>query len=128
MKSGPVDGETLEALRLREEDLWIAETRFDNELMDRRFAPDFFEFGRSGRVYAREEMMFQPGQFDTIDATLPLADFSARWLSDDVVQVTYVSEVRYDTEILRGRRSSLWSLLNGRWRLRFHQGTPIPDE
>ena len=72
--------------------------------------------------------MFQPGQFDTIDATIPLAEFPARWLADDLVQVTYVSGVRYDSKVLCGRRSSLWSQMNGRWRLRFHQGTPITDE
>ena len=33
MKSGPVEGEALEALRLREEDLWTSETRFDNEFV-----------------------------------------------------------------------------------------------
>ncbi len=42
----PDDIETLTRL---EESLWRAETRYDPVLMDRIFADDFFEFGRSGR-------------------------------------------------------------------------------
>lgn len=34
-----------------EEAMWRAETRFDLNFQRTRFAQDFFEFGRSGRVY-----------------------------------------------------------------------------
>lgn len=112
-------------IRHLEESLWRAETRFDTELMEETFAPDFIEFGRSGRTYSRREMLFDEGEYQEIKATLPLPDFHARHLTDDVVQVTYVSEVDYDGEVLRGNRSSIWSRLDGAWRLRFHQGTPI---
>jgi hypothetical protein len=36
-------------LRKLEETLWLSETRSDNNLMGQTFAPDFLEFGRSGR-------------------------------------------------------------------------------
>lgn len=118
--------EDLDTIRQLEECLWITETRFDNALMDKLFAADFFEFGRSGRTYARAELLFDPQSAELIDATIPLPEFHARHLSADVVQVTYVSEVRYGEKIERANRSSIWSREGAGWQLRFHQGTPIP--
>jgi len=69
-------------------------------------------------------MMFEPGIFDEIKATLPLPQFHARYLSDNVVQVTYVSEVIYDGEKELANRSSIWARVRDGWQLRFHQGTP----
>jgi hypothetical protein len=39
-------------------------------------APDFFEFGRFGRIYQREDILGILAQ--TINAKLPLIDFKAR--------------------------------------------------
>lgn len=38
-------------LRRLEEELWLAETRFDQEYKEKVLAADFFEFGRSGQIY-----------------------------------------------------------------------------
>lgn len=121
----PLNGEDFETIRQLEESLWRAETRFDNALMNRVFADDFFEFGRSGKIYARSEMFSEPGACSPIRATLPLPDFRARHLSVDVVHVTYISEVISGGEVLRGNRSSIWSRTPTGWILRFHQGTPL---
>jgi hypothetical protein len=113
-------------LRRLEEVLWIAETRYDNDYMNRIFAADFFEFGRSGRVWSHAEMLgFRSGP--KIDVVIPLLDFTARALSDDVAQVTYNSAVTYDGVVQYARRSSIWSRTNTTigWQLRFHQGTPF---
>jgi hypothetical protein len=123
-----VVGKELEQLKQMEEELWITETRFDRELMEQYFAPDFFEFGRSGRVYDREEMLFDAKDAAEIKAKLPLEKFHARYLSEDIVQVTYISELDWEGEILRGNRSSIWSRVGDGWQLRFHQGTPIEVE
>jgi hypothetical protein len=61
------------ALERLEEELWREETRFDAERMREIIAPDFFEFGRSGRIYRREETLSVPRQ--PINAVLPLPDF-----------------------------------------------------
>lgn len=114
-----------EEIRELEESLWRTETRFDNALMDATFAPDFFEFGQSGKTYSRAEMLLDDGSVYEINATLPLPEFHARLLSTDIVQVSYISEVVYDGVMQRGNRSSIWSRVDDVWRLRFHQGTPI---
>lgn len=119
-----MDPKDLENLYRLEESLWRGETRYDKAAMERVFSEDFVEFGRSGRIYTREEMLFEPGSGREIDATLPLPKFRARHLSADVVLVTYISEVMHDGTLVRGNRSSIWSRGPDGWRLRFHQGTP----
>ena len=113
------DREELERL---EEELWRAETRFDERRMREIIAPDFLEFGRSGRVYRREDSLAFPRR--TIRAVLPLPDFEARLLHPDIAQVTYNSAVTYDGAVQRARRSSIWSRTSNGWALRFHRGTP----
>ena len=44
-----------EELRILEESLWRHETRFDRDYLQRVLHPDFFEFGRSGRVWTRDD-------------------------------------------------------------------------
>ena len=110
-------------LEMLEESLWRAETRFDTKLMDQTFSTDFFEFGRSGRVYGRQECLDVESQ--PIDARLPLKDLRIRLIWPNVAQVTYVSSVTYDGIEELANRSSIWTRAERGWQLRFHQGTAI---
>src|SRR5687767_12644996 len=118
MELSKEDRVTLERL---EEELWREETRFDKKRMMEIISPDFLEFGRSGRIYRREDSLAVPRQ--SIDAVLPLPAFEARLLHPDIAQVTYNSAVTYDGVIQHARRSSIWSRTPTGWVLRFHQGT-----
>ncbi|HXV78292.1 MAG TPA: DUF4440 domain-containing protein [Candidatus Binatia bacterium] len=120
MKLSKQDRDALERL---EEELWREETRFHLDRMNKILAPDFFEFGRSGRVYQRVDTLAVPPQ--PIVAVLPLLDFTVRLLDQNIAQVTYKSAVSYDGVVESSRRSSLWSRTANGWVLRFHQGTPI---
>lgn len=111
-----------ETLRRLEESLWITDTRFDLEYMDKILSSDFFEFGRSGKIYTRAEVLAALPQ--DINATLPLKNFAIHHIDKNVVLITYVSQVN-NGEILIGNRSSLWSKTAKGWQLRFHQGTPV---
>ena len=107
-------------LRELEESLWRAETRFDPGYLNRILSPDFSEFGRSGRIYRREEIM----AMSTQDIRATLRDLNVQLIDSNVALVTYISEVQYEqTEI--ANRSSLWTRTDGRWQIRFHQGTPV---
>jgi len=119
-----LQSEDWDVLRALEETLWLAETRFNPELMDQTFAQNFVEFGRSGRRYERSDMIFQSTPEAVIDAKLPLPDYSVELVAPDVALATYTSEVRYGDQLERGRRSSLWVKTGGQWKLCFHQGTP----
>lgn len=104
-----------------EQTLWRTETRHDRARMDATFSPDFFEFGRSGRRYSRDDLLPQ-GEADPIDATLHRLTVSG--ITDSVALVTYISQVRHPGGADWANRSSLWHLAAGRWQLCFHQGTP----
>ncbi|WP_457948448.1 RNase H family protein [Pseudarthrobacter sp. alpha12b] len=80
--------------------------------------PDFMEIGSSGRVWTRDAMMMaleeDPGERTDIEI------LGAERIGTGAVLLTYRSFARSGTTL----RSSLWVLDGGRWRLRFHQGTP----
>jgi len=117
----PSAADIAELTRL-EESLWREDMRFDKEFLERYVAADFFEFGRSGRTYLREQTVAVRRQ--PIHAVLPLPNLSIRLLNEHVAQVSYNSSVDYDGIVEHGRRSSIWTRADGRWVLRFHQGTP----
>ena len=105
-----------------EEDMWREETRFDIQFMERTLASDFFEYGRSGRTYTREQSLAVPRQ--PTDAVLPLPNLRVRLINEDTAQLTYDSAVTYDGIVEHGHRSSIWSRTPDGWVMRFHQGTP----
>jgi hypothetical protein len=105
-----------------EEDMWREGTRYDLAFQERRFAPDFIEFGRSGQVYTREQVICADPQ--QILAVLPLPNLSVRLLDTHTAQVTYDSQVTRAGSVQYAHRSSIWSRIDGIWVMRFHQGTP----
>lgn len=113
-------------LQKLEEELWIEETRFDRAYMEEIMAPDFFEFGRSGRIYHRESCLSH--EIVPIDAIIPFQNLQIRLLTHEVAQVTYDSEVTYDGVVELGRRSSIWTRFGESWKLRFHQGTAFYEQ
>ncbi len=89
-------------------------------------ADDFFEFGASGRVWRRDEIL-------DLLATEPYAppvleDFACHRIADDAVLVTYRT-VRVNAESGKREtalRSSVWTQRARKWVIRFHQGTRVP--
>ena len=108
-------------LRQLEESLWRAKTRYDLTHQEKVFAADFFEFGRSGRTYSRDQLVRPNG--DEICAKIPLEKFKVHAIDEQTVLVTYVSEVQYEN-LERANRSSIWTKTSDGWKIRFHQGTP----
>ncbi|QBR40525.1 nuclear transport factor 2 family protein [Kerstersia gyiorum] len=101
--------------------LWHEATRYDAAFQQKHFAPDFFEFGRSGQIHSRADCLITDGQ--AIHAHLSC--LQARKLAPGTWLVTYDSSVPDPSgNRLHAHRSSIWSWLDGRWQLRFHQGTP----
>jgi hypothetical protein len=76
---------------------------------------DFLEFGSSGRVWdaasVHHVLASSPG-------TVSIEDFAVDLVADDVALATYRM-----TAPIRSNRSSLWVRRDGRWVMRFHQGT-----
>ncbi|MCU0769839.1 MAG: nuclear transport factor 2 family protein [Burkholderiaceae bacterium] len=123
MIASELSAEDRRALTRLEEAMWREETRFDKAFMEQALAPDFFEFGRSGRTYTRQQILDLPRE--PIVAQRLLEDLRVRLLDANTAQLTYNSRVCYHDIVESARRSSIWSRSGDTWVLRFHQGTPF---
>jgi hypothetical protein len=116
-------------LRQLEEQLLRPEVRSSAEQVGRLLADDFIEFGSSGTAYDKQRII-EALQQETPDPTLniSLTEFASRRLAPEVILVTYRTIRRGGPGVPeRSRlRSSIWKLIEGRWQMVFHQGTPSP--
>ena len=117
------DERVFETLHRLEHSLYHPETRFDQGYMDELLGVEYVEFGSSGRVWTRSQII----RTDPVDiaARLPLPEFQVQMLGGDVALVTYRSEMGLDFATC-ANRSSVWQReSDGRWRLVFHQGVLV---
>ena len=89
--------------------------RADRAFLEQVLHPDFAEFGSSGRHWRREELIEAMLADPRVDRT-EVSELAAQPLAADAILLTYRMPGRL--------RSSVWLRQDGRWRLRFHQGTP----
>jgi hypothetical protein len=108
-------------LRALEEKLLQPDIRRNREAVALLLADEFREFGSSGRVYTKSEIL------DLLETESSfrseLTEFRATALKKDVVLVTY--RLSRQTMSLSTLRSSLWVHRDGRWQMLFHQGTLV---
>ncbi len=88
---------------------------------------DFIEFGRSGGVYTKEDVVRSlVSEFIDEKEALSARDFTLRPLAAGILLLTYRSfRLTNGTEHRHTLRSSIWKFIDGRWQMAFHQGTPI---
>jgi glyoxylase I family protein len=82
---------------------------------------DFVEFGSSGRVWTKHDIV--EALQDEALTERSLSEFRVEQLAAGVALVTYRVERRELSETVRTLRSSVWVFRGARWRMRFHQGT-----
>ncbi len=109
-----------EQIRLLEERLLLPEVRASPEALADLLADDFLEFGSSGRVYEKQQVI--AALQEEIPQKVWVRDFQVRLLAPGVVLATFRSVGAAGSR--SSLRSSIWMLEDGRWRLKFHQGTP----
>lgn len=102
-------------IRELEECLLKPDVRACAETLDRLVSNDFVEFGSSGRVYDKHDVIAQMLAAPAI--TVRLAELRVLAVSADVALATYHTG--------GSLRSSLWRREGEQWRILFHQGTPV---
>jgi hypothetical protein len=114
----------LDTLRTLEVALHQPAVRSDRGRLDALLHPAFREFGRSGVMYTRAEIL---AEFATAQQryTVWSQDFVAESISDDLVLLTYRSAHANGAGVLdrHAIRASLWQRTERGWQMRFHQGT-----
>jgi len=102
--------------------------RRSRETLSEQLADDFLEFGRSGGIYDKRTVIEALAAEHASGAVhkWSIQDLAVRELGGGSVLVTCRSVRRRlpDAEPQHTLRSSVWSHDGGRWRMRFHQGTP----
>lgn len=101
------------------------EVRRSFEQLNNLLASDFKEFGSSGLVYTKKNILERLTS-NTDKVIYVVSDFEIKNLSTDVVVVNFKTDrIINDTEKASSLRTSLWRKENDVWRMFFHQGTPI---
>ena len=92
-------------------------------------ADEFIEFGSSGRVFDKQQII-NSLQNEPIESLTQRAitEFKTLVLATGVVLVTYriVRHISGEQPV-HSLRSSIWKLNNDRWKMIFHQGTLVRE-
>jgi hypothetical protein len=119
--------EIAETLRRCEEKMFETSIRKNAEAVASMLADEFLEFGSSGRVYSKEQIIAE--LHSEKPRRITMQDFRTQLLSNEVALVTYRSRtVVQDSETAKALpveflRSSIWVLRGNQWKALFHQGT-----
>jgi hypothetical protein len=124
----PSAREIAELLLHNEQSLLDPALRRDRNRVLELLAEDFVEFGASGRIWSRDQIV---ELLATEDFQRPaLEAFECNLLTPAVALVTYRT-VRTEAQTgtrTTALRSSIWIEHDGKWRVRFHQGTPATPQ
>jgi hypothetical protein len=124
-----MEQESVESIfRELEERLLRPEVRSSAKQMAELLADEFIEIGSSGRLFDKRQIIdllrdVQTGEYPSA----PRAhDMTLRLIAENVVLLTYrtVRPASSEGQEHQALRSSIWKLIDGRWQMIFHQGTP----
>ena len=121
--------EELDALLLKLEGaLHLREVRSSAAQLEELLDDDFRELGVSGIEWTRPAIV--EALRDEAFSKRTISDFRVQRMAPDVALVTYRAHRAAIPErpAADSLRSSLWRLRRGRWRMTFHQGTPLPTQ
>ncbi len=114
-----------------EEQLLNADTRNSKRELEELLADDFVEFGCSGRVWNKKDIIVDLlNENRERQYSLSTSDFKVISLSPEVAMARYrCYRKSLSGEISRPTlRSSLWRITDGIWQLYFHQGTLVDSD
>ncbi|MEP9397651.1 DUF4440 domain-containing protein [Mesorhizobium sp. KR2-14] len=116
----------IDEIRSLEEALHRPEVRRSRQAVQELLAEGFVEFGSSGAVYERDEVidLLAQEQDSNDDSELNAFDYSLTFISDGAVLLTYrTRRTERQGREWHALRSSIWKHTGARWQMVFHQGT-----
>lgn len=90
-------------------------------------ADEFREIGKSGKVWIKQTLIEELSKEPHTDITIN--DFNLTLLSENIALVTYTAhyEQKRNVPSSKSIRSSIWKMVDNKWKIVFHQGTPATD-
>jgi hypothetical protein len=116
----------IDEIRALEEALHRPDVRHSRQAVEALLAEGFVEFGSSGSVYHRVEMieLLTREEENAGEGVLQADDYALTPISADAVLLTYRTRRRGSNGSVRHvLRSSIWKHDGARWQMLFHQGT-----
>ena len=109
----------IDEIKSLEKSLLQPNTRQSEEALNQLIAEDFIEFGVSGKIYHKKDILtLLPKEQHSNE--IKLFDFEMKQLCEDVVHITYKTILEEKVVL----RSSIWkSTIKHGWQMCFHQGT-----
>jgi hypothetical protein len=117
------DAALVRLLRDLEERLLRSDVRRSPTALGDLLADDFVEFGSSGRVFDKQQIIDALHQ-ESARSPRSVLDFRTSVLGPRVVLATYRLSWSDGEVSQHSLRSSIWKLVGERWQMIFHQGTP----
>ena len=106
-----------ELIKSLEIELTLKEVRADPVRLSELLHDDFGEFGKSGSVYDKQDIVRELPGWEYLD--IECGEFNPIELSENVVLLKYQSTLNG----VKTNRSSIWVNENGNWQIIHHQGT-----
>jgi len=96
--------------------------------LEQLLAPAFYEVGRSGAQYSREQVITFWLDRGAMTSVMPF-NHRVHQVSSDVAILSYETDEggRQGTRSNPARRASVWRHGEGGWQLIYHQATPAAD-
>ncbi len=85
-----------------------------SKLINKLIADDFIEYGRSGKIYNKNDCL----EIDENPRTVEVSDFKIKELSKEVILATYKTIEDGSVTL----RSSIWKKFSDDWKMIFHKG------
>lgn len=102
------------------------EVRLSKDKLNVLLADDFMEFGSSGGIYEKNEILERlPKNSQTSPVEFSVSDFEVKKLDENIVLATFKTDKELtDKSHVISLRSSIWRKAGDSWQMVFHQGTP----
>lgn len=108
-----------------EEKLLTSDFRRNREAVSELLAEEFREFGSSGRIWNKQEILDALKLEPPFEAAME--EFQVTEIAPGAVLATYSIIMRHSASRSRtSLRSSVWIRRSDGWKMIFHQGTAIP--
>jgi glyoxylase I family protein len=114
-------------LKRLEKSLLSKSVRKNPSKLSELIADEFREIGKSGRVWTKQTVIDALKKESYTGITI--TDFNLSLLSENIALVTYTAhhEQKRNVPFSRSIRSSIWKMTDNKWKMVFHQGTPVTD-
>ena len=94
----------------------------NSKKLDELLSKKFYEFGKSGCIHDRQATIESLSKL-TRNRQITISNFTAELIANDITLIHY--RARFDTDNTESLRTSIWIMEGDKWKMYFHQGTPI---